>query len=409
MAGKGSTKRLKFTKAGLLKLPVPSVGRVYHYDAGQPGLTCCVSTAGSRTFYVYKWVSGRPERIRLGTFPDLSVENARDLAKSIVGDIAMGKDPMQEKRRAREVPTLREAFQVWLDTYAKEHRKTWRKDESRFNQHLRRFHGRRLNTIRTAEVALWHNETKQRHGLYQANRCFELLRTVYNRAKSLLKYSGPTPCEGLRKFREQSRDRFLSADELPRFFAALAQEPSIVLQGFFLLALLTGARKGNLETMRWVDIDWNLRQWRIPETKAGLPVVIPLVSLAIETLRNLREISNGSEWVFPGRSGPIRNVALPWARLLKRAGLENLRLHDFRRSLGSWQAIRGSSLPVIGRSLGHISLSATSVYARLSNDPVRESVERATTAMLAAGNVANGNTLEAAKTEVQGNGENTQG
>jgi integrase len=349
-------------------------------------------------------VLGRPERVRLGVFPDLSVENARDLAKTIVGDIAMGKDPMAERRRAREVPTLREAFEVWRDAHAKEHRKTWRKDERRFNSHLRRFHARRMNAIRTAEVALWHNETKQRHGLYEANRCFELLRTIYNKAKSLLKYMGPSPCEGLRKFREQSRDRFLSADELPRFFAALAQEPNMVLQGFFLLALLTGARRSNLETMRWVDIDWNLCSWRIPETKAGLPVVVPLVALAIETLRKLREISNGSEWVFPGRDGPIRNIALPWARLLKRAGLENLRLHDLRRSLGSWQAIGGSSLNVIGKSLGHTSLAATAVYARLTVDPVRESVEKATAAMLAAGKAGNGNIVEVAKVKGQSHG-----
>ena len=82
--------------------------------------------------------------------------------------------------------------------------------------------------------------------------------------------------------------------------------------------------------------------------------------------------------------------ALPWARLLKRAGLQDRRLHDLRRSLGSWQAIGGSSLSVIGKSLGHTSLSATAIYARLSFDPVRESVERATAAMLAAGTVVNG-------------------
>src|SRR3989339_2123250 len=87
MGDKAETKtppsRLKFTKAGLAKLPIPASGRQYHYDTVQPGLTICVSSAGGRVFYVYKWVSGKPERIRLGTFPDLSVENARDLAKRI--------------------------------------------------------------------------------------------------------------------------------------------------------------------------------------------------------------------------------------------------------------------------------------------------------------------------------------
>jgi len=90
--------------------------------------------------------------------------------------------------------------------------------------------------------------------------------------------------------------------------------------------------------------------------------------------------------VFPGPDGDhIKRQGPAWARLLKRAGLADLRLHDLRRSLGSWQAIGGSSLSVIGKSLGHTSLSATAIYARLSFDPVRESVEKATAAMLEAG------------------------
>lgn len=387
---RGSPKRLKFTKAGLVKLPVPKTGRTWFYDTGQAGLTVCVSSAGSLTFYLYRWVQGKPERVRLGAFPDLSVENARDLAKSLIGDIAQGKDPMAERRRAREVPTLKEAFRVWWDAYAKEHRKSWQADERQFNLYLPRFHNRRLSTIRPAEVALWHNEVGQRHGRYQANRVFQLLRTVYRRAKQLLRYNGPNPCEGLRLFKEESRDRFLTAEELPRFFRALALEENQHVQAFFLLALLTGARESNLRSMRWEDVNWDLGQWRIPQTKAGVPVVVPLVPLAIETLLKLRATAT-TQWVFPGQNGNcMKRQCKAWNRLLKRSGLENLRLHDLRRSLGSWQAIGGSSLQVIGKSLGHTSLSATAVYARLTVDPVRQSVEQAVGAMLEAGGVVNG-------------------
>jgi integrase len=70
---------------------------------------------------------------------------------------------------------------------------------------------------------------------------------------------------------------------------------------------------------------------------------------------------------------------------MDRAGIVGLRIHDLRRTLGSWQAITGASLAIIGKSLGHKSVDATLIYARLSADPVRESVERATAAMIAAG------------------------
>lgn len=390
MGSRGTSNRIRFTKAAIAKLPVPTNGRVYWHDSGQAGLTCCVSSAGSRTFYLYKWVSGKPERVPLGRFPDVSIEQARDLARSMIGDIASGKDPLAERRRAREVPTLREAFQVWIDAYAKQHRKSWKADERAFTLYMPRLAARRLNSLRPAEVAIWHNEVGQRHGRYAANRAFQLLRTVYRKAEVLLRYNGPNPCKGIRQFREESRDRFLQADELPRFFTALAQESNIHVQSFFLLCLLTGARESNVRAMRWQDVSFDLRQWRIPQTKAGVPVVIPLSEAAVSTLLKLREISTG-DWVFPDRNGgSMRRQILPWKRLLARAELENLRLHDLRRSLGSWQAISGASLQVIGKSLGHTSLAATSIYARLTNDPVRESVERATARMLEVGGVVNG-------------------
>ena len=75
-----------------------------------------------------------------------------------------------------------------------------------------------------------------------------------------------------------------------------------------------------------------------------------------------------------------------WQRILKNASIEDLRLHDLRRTLGSWQARMGASLAIIGKSLNHKSPSATAIYARLDLDPVRDSVEKATNAMFAAAN-----------------------
>ena len=95
---------------------------------------------------------------------------------------------------------------------------------------------------------------------------------------------------------------------------------------------------------------------------------------------------NGSPYVFPARRGGKHLISpkKAWANLLARAGIGDLRMHDLRRSLGSWQAINGASLPVIGKSLGHRSQASTSVYARMDLDPVRESVNRAVTAMMLA-------------------------
>jgi integrase len=97
----------------------------------------------------------------------------------------------------------------------------------------------------------------------------------------------------------------------------------------------------------------------------------------------------GNEWVFPSTRGSGRHLTdfkRGWKALLERAGLadRDVRQHDLRRTLGSYQAAGGTSLGIIGKSLGHKSLAATAIYAQLDLDPVRQSVLSATRTMIAA-------------------------
>ena len=108
----------------------------------------------------------------------------------------------------------------------------------------------------------------------------------------------------------------------------------------------------------------------------------------LEILDRRRTRYGSGEWVFPANSktGHIIDPKSAWKRVCERANLKDLRIHDLRRTLGSWQAAAGATETVIGRSLGHAAGSrATSVYARLNLTTVRESVNQATAAMLAAG------------------------
>ena len=93
---------------------------------------------------------------------------------------------------------------------------------------------------------------------------------MYNKARDI-GYTGDNPAKGIKKFKEEKRDRFLHGDELPAFFKALASEPNDLLRDFFLTALLTGARRANVQAMRWDDLDLDRGSWRIPgsEAKAG--------------------------------------------------------------------------------------------------------------------------------------------
>ena len=145
--------------------------------------------------------------------------------------------------------------------------------------------------------------------------------------------------------------------------------------------------------MRWEQIDFVTGLWRIPLTKSGKPVVVPLVPAAVALLQQRREAADGSPWVFAsnrGKTGHITEVKSAWKRIITAAKLADCRPHDLRRSLASYMAIGGVGLPVIGAMLGHSQPSTTAIYARLSTDPVRLAAENATALILTAGKASVG-------------------
>jgi integrase len=381
------SKPFPFSEAKIKALAPPATGREYHKDSRFPGLQVCITSAGTATYYFVKRIGGKPTRVRLGTAEQLSVEAARTAAATVTGDMAAGRDPQQERRARRQQPSLKDLFDHWM-LYAKAHKKASSAagDEWLYERYLEKWSLRRLSTIKKADVQARHAKIGRENGIYSANRMLSLLRAMFNKAEEL-GYRGPNPAKGVKAFQEQSRDRFLQPHELQAFFEALAAEPEL-FQHFFLLGLLTGARRSNLQAMRWEDVDLASRFWRIPETKGGIPVIVPLVEPAVAILRTRQESAKNQEWVFPGRrGGHLTEPKGAWKRICTAARLADLRPHDLRRSLGSWMAGQNVSLPIIGRVLGHKSQQATSVYARVNLDPQRTAMDNATSAMLIAGGI----------------------
>jgi integrase len=400
------TVKIPFTKAALQGLVLPEHGRRYHYDTKAAGLAVCVTAAGTRTFYFVKKIDGRPVRVRIGTFPDLSVENARNAAKQLTLAVARGEDPQADKRARRTETTLGELWDYWMTSHAGPHKKSASTDRQRWNAYLSQWSNRRLSCIKQADVRTLH--LQMRATPYVANRMVALLRAMYNVAPEI-GYKGDNPARGIKKYREASRDRFLMPDELPPFFQALDSEPNPIMRTFFLVALLTGARRSNVCAMQWSQIDLPTATWRIPDTKRGEPQVVPLLPAALDALLAIREQSVDG-WVFPARNRrghacPHLSDPMPaWRRLLKRAGLKGLRIHDLRRTAGSYMAITGTTLQIIGKALGHTQQQTTAIYSRLTNESVRVAMGRGADAMNeAAGGVK---LLEAHSTPVENGGSN---
>jgi integrase len=344
-------------------------------------LQLCVTEKGVKSFYLRKKINGVSKRIFIGHFPDLSVENARKIALDLKNDIAKGNDPHNKKQKFKQELTIKGLFAEYLERYSKIQKKNWKNDLWEFEKYLSCWSDKKISNIANNDVRLLHEKIAKENGLYQANRILSRISSVFNKAIEW-GYEDKNPAIGIKKFKEQARDRFVQNDELPKLFESINQEENQDMRDYFYLSLLTGARKSNVLSMKWQDVNFNQKSWRIPETKNGEIINIPLLDEAIEILQK-RLINKKNEWVFAssGKTGHLVEPKSAWKRILTRAGIENLRIHDLRRTLGSYQAITGASLQIIGKSLGHKSTQATQVYSRLHLDLVRASMEKAVSEM----------------------------
>lgn len=424
-------KAINFTKQAIEQLPIPNKGKSYYKDIKEKGLSLYVTSYGTKTFFVRKRVKGRDERIIIGSTELIPVEKARKTARILKGQIAEGLDPVAEKRKdISNKLTFGQQFKEYIEVYAKPHKKSWQYDAREVPKFLSHWFKRRMCDITRYDVQKIQKDIFEKHGIYQSNRIIERISSIYNKAIEW-GWQGTNPASRVKKYKERSRDRFILPAEMPCLVQALDDEWNTTPRDFIWMLLLAGARKTNTLQMRWDQINWEHKTWRIPDSKNGEVLLLPLVDRAMDILRERKE-NSVSDWVFPSDTDPRHhfvNAKRAWKRtkqkatihywsaddrlailieqcrdeinneyyvdswfklIVKRAeqqnitlpvGLMDIRLHDVRRTFGSYQAISGSSLTIIGKSLGHKSHKSTEVYARLNLDPVRASIQKATDAM----------------------------
>ena len=165
--------------------------------------------------------------------------------------------------------------------HARPHKKprSVREEERLYGRFLSKWAGRKLSSIRKTDLQVLHTHIGK-NTPYQANHLLALAHTLFEHARDI-GFEGPNPVHGIRRFNEVSRERFLQADELTAFFKALRDEPSTQHRDFFLICLFTGARRGNVQSMRWADLALDGATWTVPDTKANRPQTIALVPEAV--------------------------------------------------------------------------------------------------------------------------------
>ncbi len=380
--------RLRFTKREIEDLPIPKPGkRQDYYDTEVPKLQIRVTSGGKKTFYVQRKMAGT-DRVLIGPFPDLSVEQARKLALDVSSAIAHGGNPHQERKRIRQQLLFGELLDTYIEQHAKVKCVAWIEIQAVFRRYLTDWRPRKLTEIKRSDVQPRLNQIAANNGHVPANHTLTYARAAINWCIQNDLTHSENPFVGAKKFKTQSRERFLRPEELSAFFENV-EKLNQDARDYILVSLYTGARRSNVLAMNWAEIDFDLGIWRIPHTKNGDSQTVPLTPRVLEIL-NERKDHAETEWVFPGK-GTTQHLVEPkkaWHKLLKMAGLQDLRLHDLRRTLGSYMAIGNQSLHVIGKALGHKSSAATQIYSRLTYDPIRQAVSKAQDDMLTAAGIS---------------------
>jgi integrase len=246
-----------------------------------------------------------------------------------------------------------------------------------FQKHGPRWGSVQVHTIARRDVQAWVDELAVQSPSGAA-RAVNVMQAVINFGiKRELIPIALNPCKGVDRPPQVARDRFARPAELVKLNASLQCEKPL-MRDFFWMCLHTAARKSNVMAMRWDEIDFDLKTLTIPhhKTKNRETLVIPLVEAAVAVLRRRQAVNAESAWVFPGRySGHLMEPKRAWSRVLDRAGLTGLTIHDLRRTLASFMAMNGANQYTIGKMLGHKDVRSTFVYARLDVSAVRIEAE----------------------------------
>ncbi len=374
-------------KARLTKKSVeaiePAEKEIILWDADLTGFGCKVTPKGRRIYFCYyRTKGGQQRRPTIGRHDPLTCDEARNIARQMLADVATGGDPSAQRQEHRLGATLAGLSERYLSEHARVKKKpgSVAEDERNLSNHILPALGqKKLSDLTRSDVARFHQSMHRKPGA--ANRCIALLSKMFNLAELWeLRSDGSNPCRHIQKFPERKIERYLSPEEMGHLGKVLADSEA---QGFeklsviaaIQLLILTGCRRNEILTLQWDHVDLDHNCLRLPDSKTGSKVVY-LNGAAREVLGRLEHLESNPYVIIGAKRGThLVNIEKPWRRIRDRAGLHDVRLHDLRHSFASIGAAAGLGLPMIGALLGHKEASTTQRYAHLAADPLRQANE----------------------------------
>ena len=377
-----TTTRRRLTDQVVRQLPPPVKGNRIAYDGDVPGFGLRVTAAGARSWILNyrRRADGVERRYTIGSWPSWSVAAAREEAKRLRRAVDGGDDPVGEAQAMRDAPTVTDLSERFLAEHVVRRRPS---TQLAYRIVLRKYVLPALGRMKVAAVEFEHIErlhaAVSRQHPTQANRVLAVTAKMFALAVKW-RLRPDNPAKGVTRNREHQRRRYLRPDELTRLTKALAQDRNQETCDVLRLLLLTGARRSEVLFAKWDQFDLTSGIWSKPHnaTKQGREHAIPLSAPALALLADrFNKRHDGSPWLFPGRKDrPRKDTRHVWARVLKRAGIHGLRIHDLRHCYASHLVNAGFSLPVIGQLLGHSQVATTARYSHLYDDVQRQATER---------------------------------
>lgn len=391
---------MKLTKRSVETIEV-GIARFFIWDDELKGFGLRVEASGRKTFVCRYRADGVRRQYTIGRFGIVTVDQARQEARRILGSVSLGDDPGATREAKRHAVRFRDLVEAYLEGHGPRLKPGTYKDyESALRNHATPALGKlAADAITPADINRLHIKLADRP--YRANRVVAYVGSVFSwGARNGLVPKGFNPTSEIHLFKEPGRERYLTTEELERLGQVLdlaetdglpweikatavtakhvpKTQQRIVypvhVTAAIRLLLLTGCRLREILNARWQDVDLERGFLWLPDSKVGRrPVLLSSVAVAI-----LADLPRQASYIVPGNSAdkPRHDLKKPWTHIRHHAGLDDVRLHDLRHTHASIGAGAGLGLPVVGKLLGHKSSQTTERYAHLADDPLRRGAE----------------------------------
>jgi integrase len=360
-----------------------SAGKVDFFDVTLKGFMLEVRASGGKTYYQrYTDERGRERQFKIGPADVLTLQQARHKAKQIKAEAILGGDPQQDRQVRRSIPTLRCFVDERYLPFVKSYKRSWKTDETVLRVHILPELGRYfLDEIQPAFIIeLTNKMCREEYASGTVGRIIVILRYIFNLAiKWKVIPPGTNATSGIPVPPDVQRSRYLSQEEAGRLLASIRADENQIAAKAIMLLFLTGARRNEVTQAEWSCVDWLKDTLLVRVSKNGQARHIQLNRPAIELLKSLPK-TEGNPYIFPAPTTgrPMPHLFFPWDRIRKRAGLNDLRLHDLRHSFASFLVNKRKGLYVVQMLLGHKNYRTTQRYAHLSRETLVDGAEAVT-------------------------------